>query len=246
MRIAVAGGTGAVGRLVVERAEAAGHEVRVLSRSTGVDLEHGTGLDFAGVDAVIDASGVQTTSAKRSIEFFTKVTGHLLAAEADAGVGHHVALSILGAADAPHGYYAGKAAQEQAVASGPVPWSILRAAQFFEFAHQVATKVGPLVMVPAMRSQPLAASEVATRLVEIAEAGPMGDAADLAGPREERMVELTRAWWAATGARGRIIEVPIPGGFGKAIRSGAILPGPDAQLTTQTFEEWLRAETAGS
>ena len=246
MRIAVAGGTGAVGRLVVERAEAAGHEVRVLSRSTGVDLEHGTGLDFVGVDAVIDASGVQTTSAKRSIEFFTKVTGHLLSAEADAGVGHHVALSILGAADAPHGYYAGKAAQEQAVASGPVPWSILRAAQFFEFAHQVATKVGPLVMVPAMRSQPLAASEVATRLVEIAEAGPMGDAADLAGPREERMVELSRAWWAATGARGRIIEVPIPGGFGKAIRSGAILPGPDAQLTTQTFEEWLRAETAGS
>ena len=98
MRIAVAGGTGAVGRLVVTLAEAAGHEVRVLSRSTGVDLEHGTGLDLTGVDVVIDASGVQTTSAKRSVEFFTKVTGHLLAAEADAGVGHHVALSILGAA----------------------------------------------------------------------------------------------------------------------------------------------------
>lgn len=245
MRIAVAGGTGAVGRLVVTLAEAAGHEVRVLSRSTGVDLERGTGLDLTGVDALIDVSGVQTTSAKRSIDFFTKVTGHLLAAEADAGVGHHIALSILGAARAPHGYYAGKAAQEHVVAAGPVPWSILRAAQFFEFAHQVATKVGPLVIVPAMRSQPLAAREVAARLVEIAEAGPMGNAADLAGPREERMVELTRAWWAATGARGRVIEVPIPGGFGTAIRTGAILPGPDAQLTTQTFEEWLRAETAG-
>lgn len=246
MRIAVAGGTGAVGRLVVTLAEAAGHEVRVLSRSTGVDLEHGTGLDLTGVDVVIDASGVQTTSAKRSVEFFTKVTGHLLAAEADAGVGHHVALSILGAAHAPHGYYAGKAAQEHAVSAGRVPWSILRAAQFFEFAHQVATKVGPLVIVPAMRSQPLAARDVAARLVEIAEAGPMGNAADLAGPREVRMVELTRAWWAATGSRGRVIEVPIPGGFGRAIRSGAILPGPDAQLTTHTFEEWLCAETAVS
>lgn len=246
MKIAVAGGTGAVGRLVVARAEAAGHNTRVLSRSTGVDLEQGTGLDLHGVDVVIDTSGVQTTSAKRSIGFFRTVTEHLLSAEAEAEVGHHVALSILGAAHAPHGYYAGKAAQEHAVASGPVPWSILRAAQFFEFSHQVATTVGPFVLVPAMRSQPLAALDVAARLVEIAEAGPMGNAADLAGPREERMVDLTRAWWAATGARGRIIEVPIPGGFGRAIRSGAILPGPDAQLTTQTFGEWLRAETATS
>ncbi|UOQ60547.1 NmrA family NAD(P)-binding protein [Leucobacter rhizosphaerae] len=242
MRIAVAGGTGAVGRRIVELADAAGHEVRVLSRSTGVDLERGTGLDLTGVDTVIDASGVQTTSARRSERFFTSATRHLLAAEVAAGVTHHVALSIVGASRAPHGYYAGKAAQERAVAAGPVPWSILRAAQFFEFAHQVATRVGPLVVVPAMRSQPLAATTVAARLLELAEGGPIGDAEDLAGPREERMVELTRAWRARTGATGRVIEVPIPGGFGRAIRSGAILPGPGAQLTTQTFAEWLQAE----
>lgn len=243
MRIAVAGGTGIVGRRVVAHAEETGHEVLVLSRSTGVDLETGSGLELSGVDAVIDASGVQTTSAKRSVEFFTSATRHLLAAEVKAGVPHHVSLSIIGAARAPHGYYAGKAAQEQVVAEGSVPWSILRAAQFFEFAHQVATKVGALVVVPGMRSQPLAASDVARRLVELAEGDPVGNAHDLAGPSEVRMVDLTRAWWAATGASGRVIEVPLPGRFGRALRSGAILPGPGADLAALTFATWLDAET---
>lgn len=123
---------------------------------------------------------------------------------------------------------------------GDVPWTILRATQFFDFAHQVATKVGPLVLVPAMRSQPVAAETVAARLVELAVSEPVGNARDLAGPRVERMVELTRAWWAKMGARGLVVEIPLPGGFGRALRSGAILPGPDALLATQTFEEWLR------
>ena len=242
MRLAVAGGTGVVGRRVVERAAALGHEVRVLARGTGTDLERGTGLDLTGVDAVIDVSGVQTTSARRSRRFFTAATRHLLDAEARAGVGHHVALSIIGAAEAPHGYYAGKAVQERAVAAGTVPWSILRTSQFYEFARQVATPVGPFVVVPAMRSQPVAAAAVAARLVEIAESGPIGDARDLAGPQEARMADLTRAWWAAAEMPGRIVEVPIPGGFGRSLRSGAILPGPEADLASETFEQWLRGE----
>ncbi|QIK62393.1 SDR family oxidoreductase [Leucobacter viscericola] len=239
MRIAIAGGTGAVGRHVVSAAEAAGHEALVLSRANGVDLEFGVGLDLAGVDVVIDVCGTQTTSEKRSREFFERTTTSLLRAEQAAGVRHHVALSIVGAAGSAHGYYAGKALQERLVSSGEVPWTILRATQFFDFAHQVATKVGPLVLVPAMRSQPLAAEDVARRLVELAGAAPAGNARDLAGPAERRMVELTRAWWAKTGASGRVVEFPLPGGFGRALRDGGILPGPDAQLTSQTFEEWL-------
>lgn len=240
MRIAIAGGTGAVGGHVVRSASEAGHEVVVLSRSSGVDLESGAGLNLAGVDVVIDVCGTQTTSAKRSRAFFERTTLSLLRAEREAGVVHHIALSIVGAAGAPHGYYAGKALQERLVSSGGVPWTILRATQFFDFAHQVATRVGPLVLVPAMRSQPLAAEDVAARLVELAEAGPSGDARDLAGPAERRMVELTRAWWAKAGEQGRVVEFPLPGAFGRALRDGSILPGPSAQLATQTFEEWLR------
>lgn len=240
MRIAIAGGTGIVGTHVGRLAQEAGHETLVLSRTNGINLETGEGLDLTGVDAVIDVCGTQTTSAKRSREFFGRTTTHLLRAERTAGVRHHVALSIVGAARAPHGYYAGKALQERLVSSGDVPWTILRATQFFDFAHQVATKVGPLVLVPTMRSQPVATEIVAARLVGLAEAGPSGNARDLAGPREDRMVALTRAWRSKTGARGLVVEIPLPGGFGRALRSGAILPGPDSQFATQPFEEWLR------
>ncbi|QIM18780.1 SDR family oxidoreductase [Leucobacter coleopterorum] len=241
MRIAVAGGTGVVGKHIVRVATDAGHEVLVLSRTNGVDLESGVGLNLAGVDVVVDVCGTSTTSAKRSREFFERTTSSLLRAEREAGVGHHIALSIVGAAGVPHGYYAGKALQERLVSSGEIPWTILRATQFFDFAHQVATRMGPLVVVPAIRSQPVSAADVAARLVGLVASGPVGNARDLAGPREERMVELTRAWWKKTGAPGRVVEFPLPGGFGRALRDGAILPGPDAQLTTQTFAEWLRS-----
>ena len=239
MRIAVAGGTGTVGAHVVALARAAGHEPLVLSRSHGVDLAGSGDLDLAGVDVVIDASGVQATSAEKSRAFFRAVTERLLRAEAAAGVAHHIALSIVGAARAPHGYYAGKALQERIVSAGGVPWTILRATQFFEFADQVAVRVGPFAVVPAMRSQPLAAEAVARRLVEIAEGAPLGDAPDVAGPEELRMAELARAVRAGRGERGRVFELPLPGGFGRAIRDGSILPGEGARLLGPRFEEWI-------
>ncbi|WP_053383542.1 SDR family oxidoreductase [Leucobacter celer] len=245
MRIAIAGGTGAVGTHTVRAAERAGHEVVVLSRRSGVDLVAGRGLDLSGVDAVIDVSGTSTTSAARAQGFFEAVTSTLHRAEREANVGHHVALSIVGAAAAPHGYYAGKAAQERAVAAGPVPWTILRATQFFEFAEQVAVPLGAWRIVPAMRSQPVAAASVGARLVRLAEQGPVGDAPDLAGPREMRMAELLRAVSAARGRAARVIELPLPGGFGRALRDGAVLPGPEAQIDPVTVEEWLGETLSG-
>ena len=243
MRIAVAGGTGTVGRHVVDVARDGGHEVVVLSRSTGVDLVAGIGLDAAlqGVDAVIDVSSTSTQSAAESERFLGTVTRNLLAAEKSAGVGHHIALGIVGSLDAPFGYYAGKKVQEELVAGGPVPFTILRATQFHEFAQQLhgGFTVGPVILVPMMVSQPIAAREVAERLVHLASGAPSGRVADLAGPRVERMSRMVRVYGRATGTRAPVVVVPLPGGFGKAMHDGTTLAQPGADLGRQTFDEWI-------
>ncbi len=144
MKVAVAGGTGLVGRYVVEELGAAGHEPVVLSRSRGVDLvAGGAGLDAAldGVDAVVDVSNVTTTSARKSVAFFDAVGRNLLDAGERAGVRHHVVLSIVGIDRVGLGYYRGKLRQEDVVRGGSLPWSVLRATQFHEFAGQTLERV---------------------------------------------------------------------------------------------------------
>ena len=245
MKIAVAGGTGQVGRHVVAAATRRGHDVVVLTRGNGVDLVTGTGVAAAltGVDAVIDVASVETLDAAESTAFFEATTRTLLAAEKAAGVGHHVALSIVGVDRAPEGYYAGKLAQERLVEAGGVPWTIVRATQFHEFAEQVYSraKVGPLHVAPKMRTQPIAAREVAEHLVALAEAGPAGRVRDLAGPREESLAQMVRGFARARGSRAWIPAIPLPGASGRAQRDGSLLPGPDAVLGTQTYAEWLTA-----
>ena len=247
MKLAVAGGTGTVGAHVVEVARERGHEVVVLSRSAGVDLVTGIGLSDAlsGVDAVVDVASTQTVSAKESTAFFSAVTRNLLTAEGAAGVGHHLALSIVGIDEAPHGYYAGKVKQESIVRAGAVPWTILRATQFHEFAAQIRsqTSFGPLTVIPRMLSQPIAAREVAERLIDLAERPPSGRVADLGGPREERMVEMVRRYARAIGARGSVLEVPIPGAYGRAMRDGTLVTSAGADHGTQTFEDWAAAQS---
>lgn len=243
MRIAVAGGTGTVGRHVAATAQARGHDVTVLTRSNGHDLEAGTGLApaLAGVDAVIDVTSVVTTSARRSRAFFSAVTGNLLRVERAAGVGHHVALSIVGIDGVDSAYYAGKLAQERLVEAGPVPFTLVRATQFHEFAEQVVRQMsfGPLAVIPTARLRPVAAREVGARLVELAEAGPAGRARDLAGPRDERLAELVRRMLAADGVRRRVLEVRLPGVFGRALATGAVRGGADAARGRTTFDDWL-------
>ena len=249
MRIAVAGGTGVVGRHTVAALETAGHETVILSRSHGVDLAGGAPADIAralaGCAAVIDVTSVEALGAKASERFFGTVTRALLDAERTAGVPHHVALSIVGAAEAPAAYYAGKALQERLVREARTGWSILRATQFHEFAAQLAArgKPGRLRVVPAMTSQPIAAAEVGAALAAIAAGAPRGVDRDLAGPRVEDMPTLVRRYLGARGDTGRVLTVPLPGRWGKALRDGTLLAGPDARLGTQTFDEWL-AEAA--
>lgn len=245
MRIAVAGGTGTVGRHTVAAVRDAGHEPIVLSRSRGVDLVTGRGLSaaLAGADVVIDVVSIETLKATTAIEFFTAATGNLVAAAADAGVGHTVLLSIVGIDRIPVDYYAGKIAQEKVVQASPLPWTILRATQFHEFSGQMfaRARLGPLHLAPRARTQPIAAREVGERLAALAVDGPQGRVRDLAGPREEQLSDMVRAFARREGYRGWIPAVSVPGPQMKGMRAGDALPGPDADRGTQTFAEWLAA-----
>lgn len=245
MRIAVAGGTGIAGRHVVAVARERGHDVVSLSRSEGVDLVNGRGLTQAlqGVDTVIDVSGLQTISTKKAVDFFTNATQNLLAAEKLAGVKHHVALSIVGIDKADSGLYAGKLVQEDEVRHGGIPWTLLRSTQFHEFVPMTvkAASAGPLVFVPRMFTQPVAAREVAVALVNAAEAGPKGRLPDLGGPRAEVLKAMVEAYLAKTGQKKRIVPLRIPGTMGRAMRKGALIPVAGAAVGRQTFLEWLEA-----
>ena len=245
MRIAVAGGTGTVGRYVVVAARERGHDVVSLSRTEGVDLVSGRGLDEAlqNVETVIDVAGIQTVSTKKAVDFFTNATQNLLAAEAKAGVKHHVALSIVGIDKANSGLYAGKLVQEDEVRHGGVPWTLLRSTQFHEFVPMSirAASVGPLVFVPTVFTQPVAAKEVAAALVDAAEAGPKGRIPDLGGPRAEQLKGLVAAYLAKTGQQKRIVPLFVPGPMGKAMRKGWLIPAPGSAVGRQTFREWLDA-----
>nr|WP_062338991.1 NAD(P)H-binding protein [Herbidospora sakaeratensis] len=244
MRIAVAGGTGVVGRHVVEALRARGYEPAVLSRATGVDLASGAGLDAAllGAETVVDVANIDTASRKAAVTFFER-TGRTLAAAAErAGVRHLVTLSIVGVDRVRLGYYAGKLRQEEIVREGAVPWTILRATQFHEFAGQFLSGIpGPVAVVPTGRVQPVAAHEVGEALADLALGAPRGMAPELAGPRVESLPDMARRLIAAGGARRRpVLPVYLPGGMS----AGGLLPTGPGPRGAQTFDEWLATPEA--
>src|SRR5689334_18647137 len=244
MKIAVAGGTGVVGSVLVEALKAAGHEPVVLARATGVDLMTGAGLEHQldGVEAVVDVLSIATSAAGKATEFFTTTTRTLLGAEYAAGVRHHVLLSIVGIDDIPFGYYVGKVAQERAVEDGKVPFTILRATQFHEFGAQMidrAPSVGPLLIVPQMTAAPVAAREVAAELARIAGGVPQGRVPDLRGPHEEKVSSMTRRVLRKRGSRRPVLTAFLPGKAGAGMRNGGLIPGEGASVGTQTFDAWL-------
>jgi uncharacterized protein YbjT (DUF2867 family) len=247
MKIAVAGGTGLTGRLVVHAAEAAGHDVTVISRARNVDLVSGSGLDAAlrGIDVVIDVSNTAGFSAKQSIGFFAAATRNLLAAEVATGVGHHVALSIVGIDRVSSGYNAGKLRQEELIAAGSVPWTVVRATQFHEFPAQLlAAMKGPVVFVPRMRSATIAAREVAEHLVEVAAGPALGRGAEMSGPEVHEMPDLARRLLRARRQRRLVVPVRVPGRAGALMARGGLLPTGSSLVGKQTFDTWL-LEQAG-
>ncbi len=248
MRVAVAGGTGVVGRYVVESLEKAGHETVVLARSHGVNVATGDGLidALAGVTSVIDCSNVATRKASASELFFGAVTRNLLTSGKAAGVRHFVALSIVGIDRVDFGYYRGKRVQEELLLADGRPSSVLRATQFHEFAGQLLDRArGPLVAAPRMRMQPIAAREVGEALAELAVDEPVGMAADLAGPREESLVDLMRQLVKARGQRRLVVPVRLPGAAGRAMAGGGLLADGEGPRGEQTFAQYLAGLGSG-
>jgi uncharacterized protein YbjT (DUF2867 family) len=245
MRIAVAGGTGRIGRLTIAALDRAGHQTVPLSRGAGVDAYTGAGLTDAlrGADALVDVTNTQAGDEAEIVDFFGTTTKNLLAAGERAGVRHHVLLSIVGIDHkqrVPH--YAGKLEQERLVASGPVPWSIVRATQFHDFAAMVAgwaEQNGTATIAPLL-VQPIAHADVAAVLADVAVAAPLGARLDIAGPETQDLVDMARRTFAARGQGIRLIPT-WRGIFGPDMAGEVLLPGEDAVLGATTFDDWLAA-----
>jgi len=250
-KIAVAGATGRVGRPTVEVLEAAGHDVVPMSRSTGVDLVTGEGLSeaLAGVDCIVDAASYPSNEQEPATEFFIAASRNLQEEGERAGVQRIVVVSIIGADRATTGYIASKVPHERVMQSGPIPVSILRAAQFHEFVPLFLEwgRRGDVIYVPQMRTQLVAARTVAEALAELVNgAAPASEAAlpEIAGPREESLVDVAKLVATRRGDSVRIEAVSDPDDPEQALyASGALLPGPDAVLAGPTFEQWLDSTT---
>jgi uncharacterized protein YbjT (DUF2867 family) len=247
VKIAVAGGTGLAGRRTVEAVRRFGHDPLVLARSAGVDLTTAVGLAaaLAGVDAVIDVTNTPSVDTDQVRAFFATVTGHLLAAEHHAGVPHHVVLSIVGLDRVPdQGQYAGKREQERLALSGPVPVSVVRATQFFDFAAQVVgwTRRGQSAALAPLLLQPVAVTDVADVLVEVAVGEPVNGICELAGPETQDLVDMARRTLAARGEFLRLIPT-WRGRYGVEMAGEVLLPGPDARIAPTTFDHWLTTQT---
>jgi uncharacterized protein YbjT (DUF2867 family) len=185
-------------------------------------------------------TNIGTTNAAKARQFFETVTRNLLEAEQRAGVEHHVALSIVGCDRVDYGYYLGKRRQEELVAQGDVPWTVLRATQFHEFPGQLLDRFrGPIAIAPRMRSQPVAAEEVADELVHHALEGPAHFAPELAGPEIHDMPDLVRRVLRARRSRRIPVTVPLPGKAGRAMARGELLPKSDGPRGRITFDRWL-------
>jgi uncharacterized protein YbjT (DUF2867 family) len=245
-KIAVAGATGRVGRHIVEILEARGFEVVAMSRSLGVDVIAGDGLEAAleDVDCIIDAATGPSPEQEAATRFFTTAARNLQEAGHKAGVRRIIAVSIIGTDRFTVGYGAAKAAHERAILAGPIPAQVLRAAQFHEFVEQLVEwgTRGDVSYVQAMRTQLVAARTVAGALADLAiqTGSPEATTWEIAGPREERLFEMAALLASRSGHPVKVEEVTDPADPDHELyENGALLPGPDAILAGPTFEEWL-------
>lgn len=262
MRLAVIGGTGVLGSAVVEKARSHGDEVVILSRSAppagplagvehrSVDLADGDdgaisrlATTLQDVDAVIDAAN----STPRAHSVLVEGNRRLLAAEAAVGVGHHVAISIVGCDRVPVSYYRAKVEQEQVVATGAVPWSLIRATQFHDLVDSAFSAIARFGLRPVAPAplQPIDVSVVAARMVDAAHSDPAGRLPDIAGPEVRTVTELSTVWRRVMGRRLLPVRVPLVGGTARAVRAG-MLCDEDAAAGGLRFGEWLAQRKRGS
>ncbi|HEY1596256.1 MAG TPA: NAD(P)H-binding protein [Thermoleophilaceae bacterium] len=250
-KIAVVGATGRAGHHTVNALTERGHEVVEIARSKGVDIITGEGLEeaLAGVTTIVDAATGPSPEEAAATEFFTTAARNLQAAGERAGARQIVVVSIIGIDGSQGGYGAAKIAHERAYATGPIPARILRASQFHEFVGQLVDwgREGDVAYVPPMRTQLVASRTVGEALAGLAtEEAPSNGATaqilEIAGPREERLVDVARVLVAKRGEHLRIEERAQPGDPDAGLGAdGSLLPGPDATLAGPTFEEWLES-----
>ncbi|MDW5594235.1 SDR family oxidoreductase [Conexibacter stalactiti] len=251
MKIVVIGGSGRVGSNVVRRLAALGHDAVPASPDTGVDTISGDGLAdvMAGADAVVDVSNAPLWDDDAVREFFVTSTRNLLEAEQAAGVGHHVAVSIVGAERLPDsGYLRAKVAQEAEIEAGAVPYTILRSTQFFEFLPQIAEAGadGESVRLPTGLMQLVAADDVAATVAELAAGAPVGGRVELGGPEQLGVDAWARRLFAATGDARTVVGDPRARYFGTELAGGELTAGDGARIGATDFEAWFAAHRQGA
>jgi uncharacterized protein YbjT (DUF2867 family) len=249
MKIVVIGGTGLIGSKLVEKLRRAGHEPLSASPESGVDTYTGEGVEQAldGAEVVVDVSNAPASDDAAVLDFFQTTSRNILRVESAAGVGHHIALSIVGADRlTDSGYMRGKIAQEEAIKAAGVPYTILRAAQFYEFLGRIADSStnGDTIRVPPVFIQPESADDVAAVLAELAVSGPANGIVELAGPEEFRLDELLPRVLSAKND-GRRVTIDLEARyFGAEVNYFTLTPDGNARIAPTHFEDWLRRSVA--
>ncbi|HVU76611.1 MAG TPA: SDR family oxidoreductase [Gaiellaceae bacterium] len=244
MKIVVIGGTGLIGSKLVEKLREAGHEPLAASLDTGVNTITGEGLAdaLAGAQVVVDVSNSPVMEDDAVLEFFQTSSGNLLAAEAAAGVQHHVVLSVVGADRLPEsGYLRAKVAQERTVEESSVPYSILRASQFYEFIRRLAdsSSDGEAIHLAPALIQPESADDVAATLADIAVHEPVNGVVELGGPEQFRLDEIARRVLSAARDERLVATDAHARYFGAVLDANSLTPGPGARIAPTRFEDWL-------
>jgi uncharacterized protein YbjT (DUF2867 family) len=248
MRIVVIGGTGLVGSKLVEKLREHGHDAVPASPDSGVNTLTGEGLADAleGAQVVVDVSNSPSFEAEAVLAFFETSTRNLLEAEGAAGVGHHVALSVVGTDRlSESGYFRGKIAQETLIEGSPIPYSIVHATQFFEFVKSIADAAtdGDTVRLAPVLIQPMAADDVAVAVGRTAVGPPVNGIVEVAGPEQFRLDEFIRRGLEAHDDTRDVIADPDARYFGSRLDEHTLVPDEDARLAETHFEGWLNQQT---
>jgi uncharacterized protein YbjT (DUF2867 family) len=244
MKIVVIGGTGLIGSKLVTMLRAHGHDPLAASPGTGVNTITGEGLARAlqGASVVVDVSNSPSADGDAALAFFETSTRNLLAAEAQAGVRHHVALSVVGTERLQEsGYFRAKMAQERLIRGSHIPFSIVHAAQFFEFVKNIAAAAteGGTVRVAPVLIQPMAASDVARAVLNVALGEPLNGVVEVAGPEQFRLEEFVRRGLEAEDDSREVVADPQARYFGVRLSERTLLPADDARRGETRFEDWL-------
>jgi uncharacterized protein YbjT (DUF2867 family) len=249
MKIVVIGGTGLIGSKLVAKLDEQGHDAVPAAPNTGVNTLTGEGLSevLEGAQVVVDVSNAPNWEDDAVMDFFQTSTRNLLAAEESAGVGHHVALSVVGTDRLTEsGYFRAKLAQERLIEDSPIPYSIVHATQFFEFLNGIADSAteGNTVHLPPAQIQPMAADDVATEVGRVAVGSPVNGIVEVAGPEEFRLDELIRDQLAAADDPREVVADPEASYFGITPSGRTLLPGDDARIAETRLADWSKQPTA--